>query len=472
MISYKNIVKLSLPIMVGSAVQNVITLTDTYFLARYQDNGVSFAAIGIVGIFYLMITTIGYNFTKAGQIIIARRMGEGKESSIATITYSMWGAILAMSALFFVVTKYLTPLLFPLFISDAAILEASNQYLQPRAWGIFFSYSGMVAIALYTGIARPMVIIYNASILGIVNALLNYALIFGNWGFPELGMAGAAWASSLSEVLAFMMFGSYILWDKKNRILGLFGQKAARKAQAEAERTDLLDTPIIVLADTPAPIRFFDWGIVKQQINLSLPIIFQSVIGIGSWLVFFFLVENMGRQALEVSTLIRSIYMMFMIPSWGFGSGINTIVSNQIGKNKTDTVMASVHRTALICFVMTMICAALLVAFPQAIFGVISTSPDIIAATMPMIPVFIFILAFFSTGAIYFNGIIGTGATYQSLWIQISAALVYLVFVFLATKVFATSLQFAWISEGLYWVVTLGFSYWYLRSNKWASIQV
>jgi Na+-driven multidrug efflux pump len=458
--------------MVGSAVQNVITLTDTYFLARYQDNGVSFAAIGIVGIFYLMITTIGYNFTKAGQIIIARRMGEGKESSIATITYSMWGAILAMSALFFVVTKYLTPLLFPLFISDAAILEASNQYLQPRAWGIFFSYSGMVAIALYTGIARPMVIIYNASILGIVNALLNYALIFGNWGFPELGMAGAAWASSLSEVLAFMMFGSYILWDKKNRILGLFGQKAARKAQAEAERTDLLDTPIIVLADTPAPIRFFDWGIVKQQINLSLPIIFQSVIGIGSWLVFFFLVENMGRQALEVSTLIRSIYMMFMIPSWGFGSGINTIVSNQIGKNKTDTVMASVHRTALICFVMTMICAALLVAFPQAIFGVISTSPDIIAATMPMIPVFIFILAFFSTGAIYFNGIIGTGATYQSLWIQISAALVYLVFVFLATKVFATSLQFAWISEGLYWVVTLGFSYWYLRSNKWASIQV
>lgn len=458
--------------MIGSAVQNVITLTDTYFLARYQDNGVSFAAIGIVGIFYLMITTIGYNFTKAGQIIIARRMGEGKQGSIATITYSMWGAILAMSALFFVVTKYITPLLFPLFMSDAAILEASDQYLQARAWGIFFSYSGMVAIALYTGIARPMVIIYNASVLGIVNAVLNYALIFGNWGFPEMGMAGAAWASSLSEVLAFVMFSSYILWDKKNRILGLFGQKAAIKAQKTAQTNDLLDTPIVAVADAPTPIRFFDWAIVKQQIQLSLPIIFQSVIGIGSWLVFFFLVENMGRQALEVSTLIRSVYMMFMIPSWGFGSGINTIVSNQIGKNKTDTVMASIHRTTLLCFVMTMICAGCLALFPQTIFGIISTSPDIIAATMPLIPVFILILVFFSTGAIYFNGIIGTGATYQSLWIQIAAALVYLVFVFFSTKVFATSLAFAWISEALYWVVTLALSYWYLRSNKWASIRV
>ena len=398
-------------------------------------------------------------------------MGEGKQGTIATITYSMWGAILAMSALFFVVTKYLTPLLFPLFMSDAAILEASDQYLQARAWGIFFSYSGMVAIALYTGIARPMVIIYNASVLGIVNAVLNYAFIFGNWGFPEMGMAGAAWASTISEVLAFLMFAGYILWDKKNRVLGLFGQKAAMQAQAAAQTNDLLDTPIVAQFDTPAT-RFFDWSIVKQQIQLSLPIIFQSVIGIGSWLVFFFLVENMGRQSLEVSTLIRSIYMMFMIPSWGFGSGINTIVSNQIGKNKTNTVMASIHRTTLLCFVMTMICAACLAVFPQTVFGIISTSPEIIAATMPMIPIFIIILAFFSTGAIYFNGIIGTGATYQSLWIQIAAAIVYLVFVFLSTKLFATSLAFTWISEALYWVVTLALSDWYLRSNKWASIRV
>jgi multidrug resistance protein, MATE family len=469
-IGYKDIMKLSLPIMIGSAVQNVITLTDTYFLARYNDNGISFAAIGIVGIFYLMITTIGYNFTKAGQIIIARRMGEGKQATIGTITYSMWGFILILSAVFFVVTKFVTPLIFPLLIHDPAILQASDDYLQARGWGIFFSYSGMVAIALYTGVARPMVIIYNAVMLGVINAVLNYGLIFGNWGFPELGMAGAAWASSISEVCAFLMFFLYMLFDKNNRIFGFFGAKLA--AQAQAERDSLLDEPIIMLSPPIEPTKFFDWTIVKNQIALSTPIIFQSVVGIGSWLIFFFLIENMGREALEISTLLRSVYMMFMIPSWGFGSGINTIVSNLIGKNQRDSVMRVINRTALLCFSITMICMVVLLIAPHWIFGIIATNSAIIEGAVPMLGVFGLILAFFSTGAIYFNGIIGTGATYQSLVMQVTASVFYLIYAVLVTKVFQVSLSVAWGGEALYWIITLVLAIWYLRSNRWASISV
>lgn len=456
--------KLSLPIMIGSAVQNIITLTDTYFLARYSD--VSFAAIGIVGIFYLMITTIGYNFTKAGQIIIARRMGEGDEGSIGQITYSMLGFILMLSALFFVVTKYLTPLLFPLFLHDADVLQACNDYLQARAWGIFFSYAGMVVIALYTGIARPMVIIYNALALGVVNAVLNYALIFGNWGLPELGTAGAAWASTISEIVATAVFVLYMLFDRRNRGLGLFGHKA----HMEFKHEQLLDSTAPV-AEEPRR-RLLDWSVIKQQISLSMPIIFQSVVGIGSWLVFFFAIENMGRLALEVSTLIRSVYMMFMIPAWGFGSGINTIVSNLIGKQQHATVIASINRTALLCFAATMLCALWLIAAPTQVLGIITTNAEIIAASIPMIGVFVLILAVFSTGAIYFNGIIGTGATQQSLWMQIGGCVLYLVYAFVAIKVFEVSLPAAWGAEVLYWAVTLLLSLWYLRSNRWLSIRV
>jgi len=456
--------------MIGSAVQNVITLTDTYFLARYADNGISFAAIGIVGIFYLMITTIGYNFTKAGQIIIARRMGEGKQATIGTITYSMWGFILILSGVFFVVTKFLTPLIFPLLIHDSAILQACDDYLQARSWGIFFSYSGMVAIALYTGVARPMIIIYNAVLLGILNAVMNYALIFGNWGFPEMGMAGAAWASTISDIFACSMFFVYMLFDKKNQIFGFFGSKLA--AEAQAERDNLSGEPLIILQQPIEPTKFFDWTIVKNQIALSTPIVFQSVVGIGSWLVFFFLIENMGREALEISTLLRSVYMMFMIPSWGFGSGINTIVSNLIGKNQREMVMRAIHKTALLCFITTMICAAMLALAPHWIFGIIATNSDIIAGAVPMLGVFALILATFSTGAIYFNGIIGTGATYQSLFMQVGACVFYLVYAFLVTKVFQVSLSVAWGGEVLYWIITLLLSIWYLRSNRWASITV
>ena len=72
--SYRQILSISVPIILGSAVQNVIALSDSVFL--YHKSNDDFAAIGFVSVFYLIIAAIGYGFSKGGQIIIARRMGE------------------------------------------------------------------------------------------------------------------------------------------------------------------------------------------------------------------------------------------------------------------------------------------------------------------------------------------------------------------------------------------------------------
>ena len=72
--TYKQILSISAPIMLGSAAQNVIALSDSVFL--YYKSESDFAAIGFVGVFYLVIAAIGYGLSKGGQILIARRMGE------------------------------------------------------------------------------------------------------------------------------------------------------------------------------------------------------------------------------------------------------------------------------------------------------------------------------------------------------------------------------------------------------------
>ena len=443
-VSYSQIIKLSLPIMIGSAVQNIITLTDTLFLGHYDDGGVAFSAIGLVGIFYLMITTIGYNFSKAGQIIIARRMGEGEaqQATVGLIMRSMLAFTLCLAILFFLITRYLTPWAFGYFIHDTAILQASNDYLQARAWGIPFSYTGMVAIALYTGISRPAVIIYTSFILGASNAVLNYALIFGHWGFPEMGAAGAAWASSIAEMIIFVAFGSHIILDKGNRPFQLFSSWR------------------------------IDWALIKAQINLSLPIVFQSVVGMGSWLVLFLLVENMGEMELKASTLLRAVYMMLMIPTWGFSSGLNTIVSYLLGKNQPDRVLPVIHRTAFICIAVTMLLGLCLYLYPYPILYLINADSQVVNATVPLIPALLGLLAALAVGAVYFNGIIGTGATWQSFWIQFVCCIFYLTAIFVAVKIIETSLFQVWLIECWYWLLTLIVSVWYLRSYKWLSAKV
>ena len=85
--TYKQILAISTPIMLGSAVQNLIALTDSVFL--YHKSEADFATIGFVGVFYLVVAAIGYGFSKGGQIMIARRMGEGNEQEVGRTFYAM-----------------------------------------------------------------------------------------------------------------------------------------------------------------------------------------------------------------------------------------------------------------------------------------------------------------------------------------------------------------------------------------------
>ena len=108
-----------------------------------------------------------------------------------------------MAISLFLFMQYGCTYFFTLFVDSKEILDKSMEYLEYRSWGVFFSYTGLAVIALYTGIARTKFILVDTMILGIVNIILNYGLIFGRLGLPEMGMAGAGLASTIAEIAAF-----------------------------------------------------------------------------------------------------------------------------------------------------------------------------------------------------------------------------------------------------------------------------
>lgn len=426
--------------MIGSAVQNLITLTDTIFLGRVGE--IELGAIGLVGVFYLMIASIGYSFSKAGQIMIARRVGAQEPQQIGTIYYSMLSFALSLALVLFLFMQFGSDYFFGLFINNKDIYTACIAYLDYRSAGIFFSYAGVIIVALYTGVARTQVIIYNALVLGIANTILNYGLIFGKWGLPEMGIAGAGLASTIAEGIAFLVFIIYIILDKKNRAYGLF------------------QFPSI------------DLGIIKAQLKLSTPIVLQSVVGMGSWFIFFIIIEDMGKTELAISNIMRAVYLLFMIPCWGFASSINTLASNLIGKNKMDEVFAVTSKTALLSFGVTMACAISMLIAPEIVLRVGTDNLDLIQESVRLTGVLTAILALFSVGAIYFNGLVGTGATNQALLFQIACVIFYLIYIYTVVHLLSCSLETAWMAEFYYWIISLATSIWYLRSNRWQNIQV
>jgi Na+-driven multidrug efflux pump len=308
---------------------------------------------------------------------------------------------------------------------------------------VFFSYVGVAIVALYTGVARPAFIIFDTIVLAAVNIVLNYALIFGHWGFPEMGIAGAGLASTIAEVVAFVIFIIYILNDKKARNYHLFS------------------------------LPKIDLELIRKQLKISSPIVAQAVVGLGSWFVFFGIVENLGERELAITNLVRMVYLVLSIPCWGFSSGINTIVSNFIGANRRDAVMPIIWRTAKMCWLITMIITLPVVIFPEFILYPLLGSEDmsLITDARPIFYVLLGILFVFSIGGIYFNGLAGTGATLYGLKIQAYCAVFYLIYIYVAVEYTSGGLVWAWASEIFYWIIMLYLIISYLQSRRWLRLK-
>ncbi len=439
--SYKQILAISAPIMLGSAVQNLLALTDSVFL--YHLSEVDFAAIGFVGVFYLVIAAIGYGFSKGGQIIIARRMGEANPNRVGRAFYAMLYFELMLATIMWVFMYYGSSWFFDLLVNSPSVFTRSLHYLEYRAWGVFASYAGLAMIALYTGVARTRFIMWNTLLLATVNVALNYSLIFGHFGLPAMGIAGAGLASTIAEYIALIVFIAYMILDGPARTYHLFH-----------------------LPD-------IDWQLIKDVLKLSAPMVAQAIVGLGSWFLFFGFIENMGERPLAISNLVRMVYLVLSIPSWGYAAGVNTLVSSFIGMGKRQAVVPIIWKTARLCWFSTMLIAVPIVLFPKTLLYPLlgGTDMSLITEARPLFWLLLIILSLFAIGGVFFNGLAGTGATMVGLKLQASCAVAYLTYTYLVIERWQWGLMWAWAAEVWYWLIIIIATLWFLHSRKWYNLK-
>jgi len=435
--SYRQILSISVPIMLGSAAQNIIVLSDNVFL--YHVSETDFAAVGLVGVFYLIIASIGYGFSRGGQILIARRHGEEDFKAAGNYFKALVLFELGLAVILFLFLMFGSEWFFALFIENEDIYKKCLEYIYPRSFGVFFSYVGCSFVAFYTGIARTKIIVYDTLILIVVNIFLNYIFIFGHFGIEPMGIAGAGWASTLAEVVAFLAFLAYVIFDKANKAYGI------------------TNTQLIKLK------------LIRQTFDISAPIVWQSIIGLGSWFIFFTFIENMGSRELEISNLLRNIYLILSIPCWGYSAGINTLVSNFIGNRKRQAVLPIIWKTAKMNLWNTLLFAVPVAAFPEfflyPLFG--SADMSLVNEAKHLMPILVLILSIFSFGSIFINGLTGTGHTKTALWIQSIFVAFYIIYSYIIIKVLDLGLAWAWSVEIFYWLGIFLVCFWYLKSKKW-----
>lgn len=414
---------MALPIMVGSVVQNAIAIMDSLFLFYLGED--DFAAVGFVSAFYLIVVSIGYGFSRGGQIIMARQDG-GQQLRRIGITFNTNLVMLFLLAiLFFIVVRYVSPWFLKFLMSNENIYEKSVIYLQYRSWGVFTGFLGLGMIALYTGVSNTNFLVFATIVLLGTNVIFNYGLIFGNLGMPQLGIGGAALASNISELAGLMAFAGNILWsrDFKKYLI-----------------------PSKVLANLQ---------IGKDILKISMPLVLQASAGVASWFVLFALIENMGERELAISNLARIFYLVLSIPLWGFSVAVNTMVSNSMGSRKYHQVLTIIRRTSVLAFVITMVIAIPILLFPEFFLDPIlnDAQMQVIGESHGILRIVLAILVFYILGTVIFQGMIGTGKVVLALTIQLITVVIYVLMLIIGVKYFGVGLEGAWAIEIAYWVV-------------------
>lgn len=440
MYTNKEIWRVTYPIFLGLLAQNVINVTDTAFLGRVGEVALGAAAMG--GLLYICVYTIAFGFSVGSQILIARRNGEGNYRAVGPIMWQGTTFSFGMAVCLLILMYFSAAPLIRLLITSDSIYGATYEFFTWRIWGFLFAFVNVMFRGLYIGITRTKVLTMNAVVMALVNVVLDYALVFGELGLPEMGVRGAALASVIAEASSLLFFLLYTYYKVDLRKYGLnrFGQ--------------------------------FDLSMVLRILRISCFTMVQYFLAMAIWFVFFMALERLGQRQLAVANIVRSVYVVLLIPVQALSTTANTLVSNLIGAGGSSGVVTLLHKISRMSFLIMVVCVGLCVAFPGSILSVYTNEEALLVESVSALYVVCGAMLIASLANVYFNGISGTGNTQAALVLEVFVQVFYALYIIVVGMVIQAPVDVCFTTEVIYYVLMLGSSLIYLKKAKWQNKKI
>jgi len=434
-ISYRQILKIALPIGLALLVPQFNFIVNNIFLGHLSEEALATASI--TGVYYLIFAGIGFGLNNGLQSLISRRAGENRPEEIGKIFNQGVLVSLGIATFGILFTWFIAPLIFSATIHSQQVLHDVIHFLRIRIFGLLFLYIYQMRNALLVGINQSRLLVIGTFAEALANVVFDYALIFGHFGLPEMGFNGAAVASVISE------------------FIGMFVIFLVIRAKGISQRFSLFQKFII------------DKQYLKLIVTISGPLAFQHAISIISWFFFYILVEHHGQTSLAVSNTMRNIFGFFGSFIWAFSSTTNSMVSNIIGQGKKEEVVRLITRIMKLSCSVAFFVFLFLNIFPATFLSIYGQNEQFISLGIPVLRVVAVAMLFMSVGTIWLNAVTGTGNGRMTFIIELVAISMYCIYVYLVLELNKLSIVWGWMSELLYWSVLFLFSYLYIRSKRW-----
>lgn len=396
-----------------------------------------FDAAGNAGLIYITVFMAIIGFSDGAQILFARRIGQQKSEALGRIFGTSLLTLFLVALVLFAFVQFAMPNLLLSYSKHADLAISQGQFISIRSYALFFGMIAFPINAFFLAHGKTWVVLVSAVIIAVSNIILDYNMIFGHNGFPEMGLAGAAWASTIADGLGMLFLVVYLIYSKERKKYGLLKHFS------------------------------FDWTSMKELFKISNPIVFQGVLALATWTVFFTWIEQMGKFELTVSQNIRSLYFLAFVPLWGFAGTTKTYISQYIGAGKFEELRTIKKRIQLMTILFMVVVFHGAIFYPEAMIRLINPDVEYLSKSAEILQYICPSMFIFGFVSVYFQTINGSGNTMVTFGIEAISVLMYIVSAYLFIKVFEWDIYWVWTVEYVYFITMGSLSILYLRMFDW-----
>ncbi len=442
--TFRDLLRVALPLIITSASFTVLNFCDRMFLAWYSP--VALQAAVPAGILFFTLVCGFMALAAFSNSFVAQYYGAGEYKNCARAT----AQALIMALCSWPLILALIPLgLFLLTASGHSpdVLAAEKQYLTILQLGGVSVPLAAASTAFFAGRGRTRIVMAGHLVGNAVNVLLNWLLIFGHGGFPEMGIRGAALASVISGFVCPAIMLTVYFSPANHRI---YHTRCFR----------------------------FHPAVFWRMIRFGVPSGIHMVLDLASFSFFVLMVGRVGETAFIASNIALSVNMIAFMPSIGIGQAVGTLVGQFLGRGDADSAQAVARKGLWISWGYTLVVNLSYLLMPAVYIRLFTRGGTFqVEEIFPLTYALLFCAALWgvleATNAVLSGALRGAGDTHFVMWYHTAVAWgVFVTGEALILLRFGGGAIAAWGWAVLYFFLLAAGFIWRFRSGRWKRIQL
>lgn len=384
----KAILFLSIPAVLEMIMESVFVVVDIFFVSKLGADAV--ATVGLTESLITIVYAISLGIATATTSMVSRRIGEKRSEKASETAFQAILAGFAVSLVIAVPGVVFSGKLLDLMGASDVIIKNMSGYARIMLGGNVVIMLLFIINAIFRSAGDAAVAMRILWIGNIINIILDPCFIFGIGPFPEMGVKGAAVATTTGRGLAVL----YQFW------LLFYGKKRIR---LEWKKLNL------------------NLKIISRLIKISLGSIGQNLIGTSSWIALVRIISVFGSEVVAGYTIAIRIVSFSLLPSWGISNAASTLVGQNLGAKKPERAERAVMVTGYINMILLGFIGLILVIFPAPFIGFFIGETNLLNAGIECLRIVSIGFVAYGFGMVMVNSFNGAGDTTTPLKINIFA---------------------------------------------------